>query len=484
MRRTIVATLIGGTAFLLSFSAAANGRFPLSNQIVFSTTNSNLIVTRTSYGILVSRDNGGSWSLICEDAIGITPSTLADPPVGLTQNDSLLVGVQQGLNVSSDVGCNWNCAGGAGLVGNPIADLAVRPDNPSSAVAMTLSYPPTDSGLVLTNSQVFETTNNGAAWVALGDAGLDPTIVATTVDVAKTDPQRLYVSATRGFGLTQTASLFVSKDKGQTWTEYPLPKSQFDPSMEFAVYIGAVDPTNADRLYLRSRGQPTGGESRLTAVTLSATGGAPTFTTVRIFDVEAGFSGLQGELLGLALSSDGSKIYIGTKEDGLWMAQTSNLSFQKQSSVIVQCLATRGSELWACSAAVSGFIVGVSTNDGKTFTSKLPLIGDLAGPIACKASANGSACDEDANSSQCPGPFELFCSTYGCGPPTDGSPGDDASPGGSMATASGSRSGGTSPSSSSSCNCNLALVRGGGAAALGAGFALACVALRRRRRQK
>ncbi len=317
MRRTIVATLIGGAAFLLSFSAAANGRFPLSNQIVFSTTDSNLIVTRTSYGILVSHDNGGSWSLICEDAIGITPSTLADPPVGLTQNDSLLVGVQQGLNVSSDVGCNWNCAGGAGLAGNPIADLAVRPDNPSSAVAMTLSYPETDSGLVLTNSQVFETTNNGVAWVPLGDAGLDPTIVVTTVEVAKTDPQRLYVSATRGFGLTQTASLFVSKDKGQTWTEYPLPKNQFDPTLEIGIYIGAVDPTNANRLYLRSRGQPTGGESRLTAVTLSADGGPPTFTTVRIFDVEAGFSGLQGEMLGLALSPDGSKIYIGTKEDGV-----------------------------------------------------------------------------------------------------------------------------------------------------------------------
>ena len=40
--------------------------------------------------------------------------------------------------------------------------------------------------------------------------------------------------------------------------------------------------------------------------------------------------------------------------------------------MVVQCLATRGDELWTCSAEVSGFVLGVSTDDGATFTAKLP----------------------------------------------------------------------------------------------------------------
>ena len=127
------------------------------------------------------------------------------------------------------------------------------------------------------------------------------------------------------------------------------------------------------------------------------------FTTAQDFDVEAGPLGFTGELLGFAISADGSKIYVGTKEEGLWMAQTSDLKFTKKRQFNVQCLATRGNELWACAPAVDGFVVGVSTDDGANFTTKLPLIGDLTGAIACKANPAGAACGQDANSSQCGG---------------------------------------------------------------------------------
>jgi photosystem II stability/assembly factor-like uncharacterized protein len=481
VRRKILATLAAGAALLFSLPAAANGRFPLSNQIVFSTTDPNLIVMRTSYGILPSHDNGNTWGYICEDAIGITPSTLADPAVALTRNNSLIVGLALGLNVSPDVGCNWNCIGGP-LSGQVIADVAVRPDNPSSAVAVTASYLPSDSGAVVTYSQVFETTNDGVSWAALG-VPLDSRTVVQTVDVSKADPQRLYVSGNRGFGTARSASLFVSYNKGQTWVENVLPSSAYDPTTEDAIFIGAIDPTNADRLYIRSSGLATGGRSRLTAVTLGPDGGPATFTVAHDFSVEAGTLGLTGELQGLALSSDGSKIYIGTKEEGLWMAHTSDLKFTQTSTKIIQCLATRGNELWACSAAVDKFIAGVSTDDGKTFTPKLELIGAFSGPIACAANPNGgSACDEDANASQCGAAYDLFCSQYTCGPPPDASttgPSDAGTTGGEPGDAS--TSGGKA---SSSCNCNLALVSGGGAAALGAGLALLGVALQRRRRTK
>jgi hypothetical protein len=473
--KTSCLAFASGAILLYSSRAAANGRFPQANQIVFSPTDPDLIVLRTTYGILPSRDHGKTWQYICEEAIGVGPSTLSDPPLGLTHNDSLLAGAGLGLNVSPDTGCNWNCIGGP-LKDQVIVDLAVRPDSPSSAVAITGTFGvQPDSGQEISHSQIFETLDDGATWTALGTP-IDPDVIVQTVDVTKTDPNRLYVSGTRGYGTGRTASLFVSKDRGTTWTERTLPAAQFDPTTEDSIFIGGVDPTNADRVYLRSSAQPAGGQSRLTVVTLAADG-TPAFTGAHLFDAGMAFLGFfTGEMLGFALSEDGSKVYIGSKEDGLWSAHTSDLEFQKLLPIDVECLATRGSELWACSSAASGFVAGVSTDEGKTFTTKLPLIGALSGPIACAPSTTEVACGQSANSSQCPLYYKSFCDSFSCDVVTQ--PGDAAT------AADASRAdGSTHPPASASSSCDLAAPGQDEAAGLGAGFALLGFALHRRRRR-
>jgi hypothetical protein len=300
-------------------------------------------------------------------------------------------------------------------------------------------------------------------------------VTVQTINVAVGDTNRLYVSGTRGFGSARTASLFVSTDHGMHWDEKSLPAAQYDYSTEDSVYIAAVDPSNIDRVYMRSSGIVTGGRSRLTVVTnASATA---QFATVQIFTVGAAMSGeMTGELLGFALSPDGQKVYVGTKEDGLWEASASDLKFTKKSSIVVQCLATRGNELWACSAAVSGFVAGVSTDDGVTFTTKLPLIGSLSGPIACAPNATGAACGASQNASQCGPAYENFCMFYGCGAPEGG-------------TTAAAGDGGTSgdPPSQPSSMCNVSFVGicrcWDGAVAAGA-LAVLGVAARRRRRRR
>jgi photosystem II stability/assembly factor-like uncharacterized protein len=470
--------LVSGGILFASSPAAANGRFPAANQIVFSPSDPDLIVLRASYGVMPSHDNGATWQFLCEEAFGVGFTAVTDPPIALT-NHSLLAGTSQGLNVSPDVGCNWSCV--PSVAGQTVVDLAVRPDSPSRAVALTGTFVvQPDSGQELESSQVLETNDDGASWTTLG-APIDPQVVVTTVDVTTTDPNRLYVSGTRGYGSQRTASLFVSTDAGSTWTERPVPAAQYDPTMEDSIFIGGIDPTNADRLYLRSSALTTGGKSRLTVVTLAADG-TPSFSTAHVFDGGAQLSGdITGEMLGFALSPDGSKIYIGSQEDGLWVAQASDLSFTKNSSIDVQCLATRGTELWACSDAVSGFVAGVSTDDGKTFTPKLPLVGALSGPIACSAKASAFACGEDANASQC-GPFlQTFCAQDGCETMTTDSSTGDASLAADASKEHGPSDAGTSSESSSSCD--LAMAGRGGAAGLGAGFALIGLALHRRRRR-
>jgi hypothetical protein len=468
--------LAGGAILLHGSSATANGSFfPQSNQIVFSPTNPDLIVLRTTYGILPSRDHGATWQFLCKDAL-VGPTAAINSSIGLTQNDSLLVGVAQGLNVSPDVGCNWKCIPGP-LANQAIVDLAVRPDSPTSAVAITRAYfAVPDSGLEERFSQIFETNDNGVTWTALG-APIDPQVVVETVEVAKTDPNRLYVSGTRGYGSERTASLFVSKDKGATWTEWRWPTARFDPTIEDSIFIGSVDPTNADRVYLRSSAQVTGGQSRLTVVTFTADG-TPTFTGVRSFDAGPTFTGLTGQMLGLAVSEDGSKVYIGSVEDGLWSANATDLGFQKVSSIQVQCLATHGSELWACSSAVSGGVAAVSTDGGRTFTPKLPLVGTLTGPIACAPNPTGAACGQTANASQCGPSYQALCNAYSCQQPTLLSDGDAATP--TDALHGDGAAHGTKTASSS---CDLVAPRPGRAAGVAAVFALVGLALPRRWRR-
>lgn len=385
-------------------AAPANGRFPAANQIVLSPSNPDLVVVRATYGLLPSFDHGATWTFLCEDALGLPQGADYDPAVGLTASQSLVVGliVPPGLEVSPDTGCNWSCAGGP-LNGESIADIAVRPDAPDTVVALTSTVLFDDAGGG-EHSQVFQSTDDGAHFAPLGIA-IDPAVLVTTVEVAPSDPHRLYVSGGRGFGPTRTASLFVSTDDGANWTERAAP---LDLAYESGVYIGGVDPADADRVYLRTGGLGTSGagHSRL----LATTDAGQTFQTVLT---------LTGEMLGFALSPDGATLYAGGVQDGLLAGDRTSLTFSLRSQVHVECLATRGAELWACADESSGFFVGLSTDGGASFAAKLQRAG-AAGPIACAAGAPSSvACGADANAAQCAGaPYAQLCATVGCEQPS------------------------------------------------------------------
>lgn len=515
MRTLLLGVTAAAVALLAGRPALANGRFPASNQIVFSPTDENTIIGRTTYAILPSNDNGKSWGYLCENALALPATTYQDPEIGLTYNNSIVAGLYSptvGLDVSTDLGCNWTCVG-AGLANQQVADIVVRPDStpdgspPSTShqvLALTSTFSTDfDAG---TFSQVFQSTDDGATWQALGTP-IDPTVIVDTIDVATTDSSRIYVSGTRGYATERTASLFVSTDNGATWVENPV--TSFNPSIacldmpamqcpsEDSLFIAGVDPTNADRVYLRSNGitgTNTPGYSRLYVTNVTGDGGL-TFDVVKSFTlpvVQSTDFTVIGEMLGFALSPDGSKVFVGTRETGLWSASSADLTFTNVNSKIhVQCLASRqastGPELWACSDEISGFIIGRSTDDGVTFDALMPTITSMSGPIACSPNGASEACFTDANASACScSTYQQICTTYetpacfGCGldgPPTDaGSTGSTASDGGADG---GAAVVGKAAPRSASCGCSV--VGGGGAAGFFAGCAILAMALRRRR---
>jgi photosystem II stability/assembly factor-like uncharacterized protein len=366
---------IAAAAIALSIArpASANGRYPAASQIVVSSTGP--LVVRTTYGLLVTRDDGATWSWICEGAMGVPAASAEDPSVALTSG-GLVVGLAEGLETSADLGCNFACAGGA-LAGRAIVDLATRPDAPRAVVALSSSYVFDDAGRASSDTRIWRSEDDGAHWVELG-APLDGAVTVSTIDLAPGDPQRLYVSGTRGYGAALVASLFVSNDEGATWTERPVP---IDPSREFGIYIAAVDPSSADRVYLRS------------------TGAARLYVTDNAGASFRSLLALVGPMNGFALSADGTSIYAGGPEDGLFAAR-GGAAFQKVSGLPVECLAARGPSLWACADPSSGFEVGVSV-DGGAFAPRVVPAG-IPPAVQCTPSPSGPfACGAGANASQC-----------------------------------------------------------------------------------
>jgi hypothetical protein len=463
VRFALGAVAAGLATFAFAPAALANGRFPAANEIFFAPANPSFVGVRTTFGILLSYDGGSTWSWLCEDTLGLGPKTTEDPPIAMTAGGSIVAALSFGLDVSSDQGCSWSLAGGP-LASQVFKDVALRPDSPHEVVAVTATYEPTagEGGAPGYDQQVYASTDDGAHWAPLG-MPIDPSVLVTTVDVAPSDSSRLYASAIRHTTNPPTASLFVSTDAGASWVERPLP---FDATRSTAVFVAGVDPANADLVYVRSDGKSqlfvTPDAGKTWSVPLS----------------------IDDPMLGFALSSDGSTVYAGSFAAGLLAASRSTSgtpSFASISDIHVECLATHGADLWACSDEPSGFVVGQSASAGASFAPRLANLLAIGGPLGCPPGAGASVCTSfDFDASPPYDPFTALCTNLSACEEDAGRPPltlacADAGQCPAMVT--------PSAGGQSSCGCAAAGEAGAGSGALALGVCVASAAARARRRR-
>ncbi len=430
---------LGAAIALASPAAHANGRFPAASQLIVAPTDPTFMVLRTTYGFLVSHDSGVTWDWVCETAIGYG-SNVEDPPIGITANGSIVAGMQEGLGVSSNLGCDWHFVGG-GLDKQPIVDVVVRPDAPHTVLALASKQTGTnDAGDPTYMTQVFQSLDDGVTWNKLG-IPIDGSYIVETLEVAASDPHRLYASGVKGAGASTVATLFVSTNDGAAWTSRAVP---FDPANDRAPFVSGVDPTNADRVYVRTSGTTTN------ALHVSTNAGQ-SFTTPLTLPL----------ILGFAQSSDGATIYAGGPSAGLYIGDRATLTFAKKSDVAVGCLTRSGSKIFSCSNEKLPpdefkFILGESDDDGVTFKARLHMNG-LRGPLACAADASESACI-----AQWPALKNTLGITDDAGIPI----GDGGVPTGDSGRNADASTNGNNGGSTASCGCGATPADAGGVAGL------------------
>jgi hypothetical protein len=356
-------------ATLLATSTAhGNGRYPAADQIVLDPDDPSHLLLRTTFGLLQSHDEGLSWSWICEAAVGFT----GDPALAVFRGGALLAGYFGAFSTSREQGCGWSAIDLDTRYRYPF-DATLDPGEPTRAYLVAGSVDGArDASLVsVAATGVIE------AVLPIGDG-----FVPTTLEVAPSNPARIYVTGI----VENTATLLLrSDDRGQTWERHVVAGYGALP-----LFISAIDPNDADLVYARIDGggaafaQPmTAADAPSDHLLVSRDAGA-TWTTV--------FS-LETDMLGFALSPDGSRIAIGGPGKGVFIASASELEFRPGAAVqVLRCLRWTPDALLACAQEnLDGWTIGRSLDGGEHFE---PLWHQQElGPLACAASSTtGAAC--------------------------------------------------------------------------------------------
>jgi len=331
--------------------ARANGRFPSAGHVEVDPLDPLHIVVRATYGLIVTRDGGDSWNWVCEKAMSY--SGVWDPSIGILANGIVMVGLPDGLTVSTPDACEFVRI--PELEGQFVADVAVDKKNPLHAVVLT-SLP---LGGIF-DTRIFATQDGGKSFAQVGNV-FPENLRGLTVDLTPSDPNMIYVSGMLNGPLPQGVVL-QSKNAGLSYDTFVLPESD----EMHAPFIGAVDPELADRLYVRLDGTP----GRL----LTSDNGGASWSEI--------FLG-EGTLLGFGLSPDGKTLIVGGEKDGVWRSPVANWAFERTSLLHTRCLRWAEAGVYACTEQVlDGFSLGFSVTEASTF-KPLARLSDLCGPVSC-----------------------------------------------------------------------------------------------------
>ncbi len=239
LRTIILAALI--TWLAAAEPARANGRFPASANVVTRPGDADDIYLALTFGMMLSHDDGAHFYWMCEANIGYGGDF--DPKYAVGADGTIYATTFEGLRVSYDGGCTFVTA---------TEDQAAGPDVIGPIWVDAIDLGPDGAVWVGTaengvTNAIFRSTDQAHTFARMG---LESTTAWwKSVQVAPSDAQRVYVT---GYQVAPTTEvlLYRSIDGGASFQ--PLPITDIALGGNPLILVEAVDPTNADIVYLRS----------------------------------------------------------------------------------------------------------------------------------------------------------------------------------------------------------------------------------------
>ncbi len=357
--RTLLPTVLGLVALVLAPTRAlSNGRFPSADYFIAGPGPSNeTLVLRTTFGLIVSRDFGRTWGWVCEGAYDLA-ATMRDPTVAVGVGGRVTVTLPDGMMFSTPDFCTWTPS-----VGSPRSSVVDVAQDARGATLVAAAGPNgTDDRLLVSH-------DGGRTWTA---GATVPDLFSETVEVAPSDPRRIYLS---GFLRGGISVLFRSDDGGMTVREMT---RAFDGGQ--SAFLSAVDPTNPDVVWVRSN-------LGLGTLLLRSRDGGATFQRV---------AETRDLMRGFALSDDGATVWYASADraEGMFRSVQGGPFTRLSTRLNVRCLRYNAGLLFVCAdEAVDGFSLGCSADRGDTIDPLLSLRA-LPGPVAnCPGGTSvGSTC--------------------------------------------------------------------------------------------
>ena len=242
--------------------AHANGRGVQTVSIHPQPGDPNTLYLATTFGLLVSHDEGCTFHWMCEQSVGY--GGVWDPNYAIGSDGTIFATTFDGLRVSRDGGCTFTTATSELAPNDPtrIADIWID----------ALDIGPTGEIWVGTaetghTNDVFVSLDNGVSFQSRGM--LSPEIWWKSVKIAPSNPAHVYITGYQVAG-TPVAYFYRTTNGGMMWTPSPLANVMYastpvlrvkavdaiDPNLVYMVSEGANPPTG-DRLYRSTDGGTT-----------------------------------------------------------------------------------------------------------------------------------------------------------------------------------------------------------------------------------
>jgi hypothetical protein len=317
-------------------------------------------------GLLFGEPGSHDWSLLCNEALGISTSEV--PKVVVLPDARIMAASSRGLTQTTDGGCHWEGVASFEKVHSP--SLTQDPNNPQRLYLSTFA-----PGM----SAVHLSEDGGLTWQQLLAA--DDSEYLGYLRVAPNQPEKLYLRALIVGTESFSYATWHSGDAGKSWERSSVTLAESESDLQLL----AVSPSDPKLIVAKAEaGMPMVDPERLL---VSHDAGKTFESPISLHVINA-----------VAFSADGATVSVGS-DDGLFVSSDAGRTFsQVGDAAYIDSLYLNGDELMVggffhgVEAGVHG--VGISSDGGATMTPWM-LLNQVVHPLACDSTAMAAVTCKD-----------------------------------------------------------------------------------------